>query len=286
MTAVTGQQDSVLGQILVAVGGSESSYSALNYAFDLAQADGRAVNALIIQESWITPELIYARGQHLSRLAEELALAIRHAADDTERRILELAKRREVAIRVQRATGIVSDCVVAAAGRSSLLILGRQGHRVSRGGLLGSNTESIVRRTHEPLLIAPREHRRVRHVLVAFGGKDLGGLALDTGRDFARALRVPLEVLTVAAKLEVASATQERARARLSGVGSQTTFSVETGDTATEIIARSAGDTLVVMGAYGHSRLYHMMLGSVTEQVVRFAQGPVLLSAKQVMPSD
>jgi len=29
-----------------------------------------------------------------------------------------------------------------------------------------------------------------------------------------------------------------------------------------------------------------MMLGSVTEQVIRFAQGPVLLSAKQVTPSD
>jgi hypothetical protein len=29
-----------------------------------------------------------------------------------------------------------------------------------------------------------------------------------------------------------------------------------------------------------------MMLGSVTEQVIRFAQGPVLLSAKQVMLAD
>lgn len=121
---------------------------------------------------------------------------------------------------------------------------------------------------------------------MAFGGKDLGGLALDTGREVARALRVPLEVLTVAAELEVASATQERAKARLSGVESQITLSAETGDTATEIIARSAVDTLVVMGAYGHSRLYHMMLGSVTEQVIRFAQGPALLSAKQVTPSD
>jgi nucleotide-binding universal stress UspA family protein len=34
------------------------------------------------------------------------------------------------------------------------------------------------------------------------------------------------------------------------------------------------------MGAYGHSRLYRMMLDSVTEQVMRAAKWPFLLSRK------
>jgi len=63
------------------------------------------------------------------------------------------------------------------------------------------------------------------------------------------------------------------------------TFSVETGDPATAIIKHCADDTLVVMGAYGHSRLYHMVLGSVAEQVMRFASGPALLSAKPDSPA-
>jgi nucleotide-binding universal stress UspA family protein len=270
----------VLTKILVAVGGSESSFSALNHALDLASAAESSPTVLIVQETFITPELILARGHDLRRLAEELAAAVRCATDETEREVRELANRRKPQIDIDRQAGHVGDCVVAAAAHASLLVLGRQGHYVMRNGLLGSNTESIVRRTHKPMLIAPREYCRVKRVLVAFGGKDLGGLALNSGREIAETLGVSLEVLTVADKPAIAEAIQQKARGQFVNVRQGTTFVMDHGDPATEIIARCAFDTLVVMGAYGHSRLYNMMLGSVTEQVVRFAQGPVLLSAK------
>jgi nucleotide-binding universal stress UspA family protein len=129
-------------------------------------------------------------------------------------------------------------------------------------------------------LIAPRRYRPIQRVLVAYGGKDLGGLALDTGQEVARTLGLPLGVLTVADRPEAATLIQSRARARLGEAASTTRFSVNVGDPATVITDCGDQDTLIVMGAYGHSRLYHVMLGSVTEQVVRFARSPVLLSAK------
>ena len=274
-------EQNVLARILVAVGGSDSSFSALKYALDLASAAKTSPTALIVQEILVTPESIFARGQELSRLVERLAAAAQRTADEAERRVRELVGRREMQIDIDRQTGRVGDCVVAAAVHASLLVLGRQGHYVTRIGLLGSNTESIVRRTHKPILVAPREHRDVRRVLVAYGGKDLGGLALTTGCDVAEVLGVPLEVLTVAQSPPEGGAVQEKAKRFLPCNGPAVTFSIKNGDSATAIIARCAADTLVVMGAYGHSRLYHIMLGSVTEQVVRLAQGPVLLSAKQ-----
>jgi len=279
--AMSVAEHGILTKVLVAVGGSEASFSALNYAIDLAQAGGQRTNVLIVQEVLITSEMALAGGENLGRLVEQLAAAVQQTTEQTEHRVRELATRRGSSVNISRSTGHVGDSVVAAAANASLLILGRQGHNVVRSGLLGSNTESIVRRTHRPLLIAPAQHRRIRRVLVAYGGKDLGGLALTTGCEIAEALGVPPEVLTVAQKPPDGAAIQERAKRSLLCNGSGVTFSIESGDPATSIINHCARDTLVVMGAYGHSRLYHMVLGSVTEQVVRFTQGPVLLSAKQ-----
>jgi len=54
----------------------------------------------------------------------------------------------------------------------------------------------------------------------------------------------------------------------------------DTREPAAAILRRAAPDTLVVMGAYGHSRLYRMVLGSTTEQVIHACGGPLLLSRK------
>lgn len=113
-----------------------------------------------------------------------------------------------------------------------------------------------------------------------------GGPALDTDRDVAHAIGVPLEVLTVAAKSGTALIAQERAKVRLSGIDLQGTFLAKTGDAATKTIARSPVDEFMAMGAYGHPRLHHVTPGSLTEQVTCFAQGLVWLSAEPVTRSN
>lgn len=271
----------ILTRILAAVGGSEASLSALAYALDLAQAVGEIPEVLIVEEKLITPEMVLARGEALGRLADRLAAAVEMSVDETEDLVRAHATRHGWSVEIARSTGRVGDCVVAAAQNASLLVLGHQGHRVNRSGLLGSNTESIVRRTHRPLLITPNGHRRVRRVLAAYSGKDLGELALAKGCEIAVALDVPLDVLTIAQTPEDGAAIQEQARQALGSSGPAATFSLQNGDPASGIIARCTSETLVAMGAYGHARLYPMVLGSVTEQVLRFARGPVLLSSKQ-----
>lgn len=275
-----GGEIEVLARILIAVDGSEASFCALEYALALASAAGTKLSAIVVEETTVATELASSRGQMLSRLTPELAAGVQTDANEIEQRMRETAERRGVRVSIGRQTGHVGDCVVAAADEASVLVLGRRGHRENRSGLLGSNTESIVRRTRRPLLIAPRRYRPIGGVLVAYGGKDLGGIALDTGREIAGALGLPLEVLTIADQSAVATAIQARARARLGEAASTTRFSASVGDPATVITDCGDHGTLIVMGAYGHSRLYRAMLGSVTEQVVRSARSPVLLSAK------
>jgi nucleotide-binding universal stress UspA family protein len=47
---------------------------------------------------------------------------------------------------------------------------------------------------------------------------------------------------------------------------------------ALETYARSNGADLIVMGAYGHSRLQEFVLGGVTREVLKAPFLPVLLS--------
>lgn len=80
----------VLSRILVAVGGSESSFGALDYALDLARAANSHVAAFIVQETLLTPELIFARGQTLHHLTEELAAAVELGGKATEQQVREV----------------------------------------------------------------------------------------------------------------------------------------------------------------------------------------------------
>ena len=279
-------EQGILTRILTAVGGSEASLGAFTYALDLAQATGCVPEVLIVEEELVTAGMALAGGETLGRLVERLADVVRQHAEQTERGVRKLAAQRKLTVTVTRASGHVGDCVVAAAQQASLLVLGRQGQKATRTGLLGSNAESIVRRTHRPLLLAPVRHQPVGRVLVAYDGKGLAASALAMGLEVAAALKVPLEVLTVAPTEADGAALQEQARQSQVPGGPQLDFAVESGEPAAVILARCLPDTLVVLGAHGHARLYYMVLGSVSERVMRFAPGPVLLSAKQAPPAD
>ena len=56
-----------------------------------------------------------------------------------------------------------------------------------------------------------------------------------------------------------------------------TTRELSVGDTILSVLA-DRGSDLLVMGAYGHSRLRELMLGGVTRQLMTHMTVPVLLS--------
>jgi len=117
-------------------------------------------------------------------------------------------------------------------------------------------------------------------VLVAYGGKDMGAVALDMGVVIADTLQLPLSILTVERDERRREEIQHRAKQHQPQLGNRASFEHDTGEPAAAILRRAVPDTLAIMGAYGHSRLYRMVLGSVTEQVMRAASGPLLLSRK------
>lgn len=166
--------------------------------------------------------------------------------------------------------------------RAELVILGQRGeHAEQAGEMIGSVAERVIRHSIKPCLVTPATFRPIRRILVAFDGSDVSSKALHEGVELALAINVPMVLLTVAEERG-----QEEARAIVEdgmrlvraheGVAAQL---VVKGRPAQVILtqAEELGCDLIVVGAYGHSRIREMILGSTTHNLVARSHYPVLL---------
>jgi len=217
--------------------------------------------------------------------------------------LAELAKLDESHARVARLRGkaILDDAVKQLAGHevvttqrhgsvvetleefendASLVVLGKRGeHADFAKGHLGSNLERVVRSARIPVLVAAREFKPVARFLLAFDG---GPSALKAVHHVATTpLLAGLECHIVAVgkpDSDLARSLGEAATA-LRGAGFTVVADLLAGD-PDEVIATQVKQRdihLLAMGAYGHSRIRRLILGSTTTALIRTCQVPVLL---------
>jgi nucleotide-binding universal stress UspA family protein len=134
-----------------------------------------------------------------------------------------------------------------------------------------------------------------RRILLAYDGSDASTKASDLALDLARRYDARLTVLSVARPPEFGDdveteavidnsrayheALLERVRQRLAASGFDATYLVEVGHPTEQIIAaaeRIEAD-LIVLGHRGKTLFQRLRLGSVSKQVVQYADCPVLV---------
>lgn len=163
---------------------------------------------------------------------------------------------------------------------SSLVVIGKRGeHAHAAQEHLGSNLERVVRSAKIPVLVAARAFRPINRFLIAFDG---GASALKAIHHVATgSLLRGLECHLVAVGKEGSELARslEESATNLRNSGFQVTCTVLQGHPE-EVIAAEVGSRsidLLVMGAYGHSRIREFILGSTTTTLVRTCHVPVLL---------
>ena len=167
--------------------------------------------------------------------------------------------------------------------KTELLILGQKGeHADWAGHLMGSTVERIVRQSLRPCLVTPDTFRPITKMVVAFDGSGHAAKALHEAIELAQELKVTMNLVTVADGETPEARAAQIIKDGLSLVkahGFTTESAVVKGIPAEAILehARSQKGDLIVMGAFGHSRIREMILGSTTAQVVASAGLPVLL---------
>ena len=161
-----------------------------------------------------------------------------------------------------------------------LLVVGKRGETAHQAsGHLGSNLERVVREMHRPILMVPKEFVQPHNVMMAFDG--------------SKTARKGVEMLAKSPLFEGATCHVVIVGAETAENRSQLSWALETlreaGHTAEGAIrAGEVEETLrtykqehdidmLVMGAYGHSRIRHLLVGSTTTTMLRKAQLPVLI---------
>lgn len=178
--------------------------------------------------------------------------------------------------------GFLVDCFHEFEVNADLVILGKRGETAEfASGHLGANLERIVRSSSKPCLITSRQYRPIEKLLIAY----------DDGESCQKILNF-LETSTVFKDLELhiiavaREVTDEKAIARLSGaqkwsqstgIAAHCTVVAGKSETAIGEYATQNNIDLLLMGAYGHSRIRHLVIGSTTAQILRSSNIPVLV---------
>jgi len=274
----------MIKRILVATDGSAASQHGIDYTLDIAKRLEAQVTALFVVD------IKLLEGPFLRDLSASMGTApyvnyqasIAEIFEERGRKVLEEVKRQGeaagVSIETEMQTGVIHHTILQRAELSDLLVLGHGGEHVDwLEGLMGSTTEAVIRRATLPVVVVPETRPLSGGLLAAFDGSANASSALKTAAGIATNYKLPLRVLVAGS--EGAESAAEKAQAYLSDHGLSCDIERRDGDAGPVIVQCVAefAPGLLVIGAYGHSRIHELLLGSTTTYVVNHAKCPILL---------
>lgn len=173
--------------------------------------------------------------------------------------------------------GELVDILEAESSDRALTVIGKRGVAADFAKLhLGSNLERVLRSSGQPVLVASRAFQPIERMLVAFDGSASARKLVDM---LARSpLAAGLEChVVMAGSVDTAHVTW--VEGQLQENQAKCHVQVIPGDAAEVIPAYvEAHDMhLLAMGAYGHSKIRELLLGSTTTTLIRRCLLPVLV---------
>ena len=176
--------------------------------------------------------------------------------------------------------GSLVDTVVEFEHDTALVVLGKRGeHADFSKAHLGSNLERVVRSVKIPVLVAAREFKPVRKFLIAFDGGNSALKAVAYVASKALLEGVECHLIAIGNPGTELERSLESSATALRGAGFSVISELLPGD-PDDVISAKVKDgeiDLLVMGAYGHSRVRQFILGSTTTNLIRTCNVPVLL---------
>lgn len=216
----------------------------------------------------------------LAKLDEERnKLALKHGQN-----MLEAAKRRsrqqginEVLLRQRH--GDLASSLLDIENDIRLLVMGLHGVDSNETKHIGSQLETVIRTVQRPILVTPAEFRRPTSVMLAFDGSDTSRKGVKLLAESPIFKGMPIDLLMVSNDTAEAQASIEAAANHLREFRHNVRFEVRPGEIEPTLHAyqQEKNIDLVVMGAYGHSRIRRFLIGSTTTKMLQNTQTPLLL---------
>ncbi len=274
----------MIKHILVPTDGSEYASIGVKYAVKLAKQCGAKLQGLHVVDirllegpilrdisaSLGTAPYINYQG-NISMILEERGAAALKAFE------LECQKENLKYETVQE-TGVITRAILARSELCDLVVMGRGGeHTEWLDGLVGSTTSAVVRKSERPVLVTGTDVFETQQLVIAYDGSAHAKRALQTAAEIAAEWGMACHVLVVGADDDYH--LLDEARAYLDSYSVNSRYELRQGDPSETIVAyaRECNANLLVMGAYGHTKVRELVVGSTTVYALNHAPCPLLL---------
>ncbi|MGI2128332.1 universal stress protein [Shewanella oncorhynchi] len=202
----------------------------------------------------------------------------KYMLQDAKIRVVEKQPSRMIAT-LQRHGDLV-ETLLEQESHARLVVMGRQGEQhQDQTQAIGSHLENVIRTLKQPILVVMDEFTAPKRFMIAYDGSVTARKALD--RVVSSPLLKGLECHLVMVSDDQSQATAELALVAESLIVADfnvvTTVCQGEVQTALEIYQLEHQIDLMVMGAYGHSRIREFFVGSNTTRMISKSHIPLLL---------
>lgn len=168
-----------------------------------------------------------------------------------------------------------SDCLVA--------VVGKRGEGAGQDSRhLGRNIERVVRSAHRPVLVVAKEFTPIKQAVVAWDTGKSSGETIHFLAKHPLLHGIPTALVHVSDNAEKLPAAIRDAQQHLETSGMDVIVSGRSGPVADAILQAvdDAPAQLLVAGAYGHSRIRNLVIGSTTTEMLMRSRVSVLVFHK------
>jgi nucleotide-binding universal stress UspA family protein len=182
-------------------------------------------------------------------------------------------------IRVLHRHGGIVETILEREADARVVVIGKRGasHEFATDHI-GSKIERVVRASSKPILIASRAVKEPRAIVFAYDASPAAERALERLANSPLFTGLPIHVVMADTENDTHRRSLDTAAGQLSQYRPVTT-TLKRGkpeSVISDVVAQTPG-AMLVMGAYGHSPLRTLIVGSTTTAMIRTIRVPVLL---------
>lgn len=179
--------------------------------------------------------------------------------------------------------GDLADTLTGIEADTRLFVLGIHGEDTSEleGGKnhIGSHLETVLRSVHRPVLLTPENYSQPKSVLLAYDGSETTRKGVDMVAQSPLFKGLPIHVVMVDTDTAASQEQLNWARQQLEKHGHEVHVALLDGDVEPVLHSYQRDQKLdvLVMGAYGHSRIRQFLVGSTTTSMLNNSDSPLLI---------
>ncbi|MBQ4830036.1 universal stress protein [Alteromonas sp. MMG017] len=176
--------------------------------------------------------------------------------------------------------GDIVEAIIEIENEIRLIVIGRKGvGHDNEFKAIGSHLETLLRKASQPVLIVPEEFSAPTSFMIAYDGRESADRALQKVLDGGLLYGIDCHLVAIKNNEPGLKAKFDNAASQLAERGLNVSTALLEGNIKEELVKYQKANNidLLVMGAFGHSRLRQLFVGSNTIKMLETTNIPLIV---------